>query len=333
MPTPLIPQELYLLERYSSFEYFAPIRDQWQAMVDHVEQCLEVFMERLPPDYRNRRLPYQPDIVWGERVLPNFRDTLQLLDRACINIKHGDLDALGAANGVTGDLRGVTMDYSPDWMGEPQVVDVMPNALERYWALIYAPQERASNVTHTHSRTWSAGDLSYYYDISRGTLDPPRRWPRYRLNPAVRIEHGQPITRSGIYLPDIENSCAALLVEGADWSDGMALIRWEEPADEDGNKLYKQPLPITEWRATGWTLIERVPGETIPFEEGLGPVDSKPLRSPGGTPCTRTGWWHTPANGGSRRYVQLGETLPEVEGSDYGDTFWLWSHDQSSPKL
>ncbi|WP_310233843.1 hypothetical protein [Luteimonas terrae] len=115
MPTPLIPQEIYLLERYSSFEYFAPIRDQWQAMVDHVEQCLEVFMAHLPPDYRSRQQPYQPDIVWGERVLPNFRSTLQLLDRACINLYRGDLKALGAALGVTGGHRG-QVEYWAGWM-------------------------------------------------------------------------------------------------------------------------------------------------------------------------------------------------------------------------
>ena len=75
MPTPLTPQEVYLLERYSSLEYFVVLRDEWTVLVRHVERCLEAFTERLPVDYRDRQLPDQPDIVWGERVLPNFRST------------------------------------------------------------------------------------------------------------------------------------------------------------------------------------------------------------------------------------------------------------------
>lgn len=47
----------------------------------------------------------------------------------------------------------------------------------------------------------------------------------------------------------------------------------------------------------------------------------------------RSGWWHTPAKIGSRRHFKQGDVFPAIEGSDYGATFWLWSADQSSPKL
>ncbi|SEL09659.1 hypothetical protein SAMN05216604_1711, partial [Pseudomonas agarici] len=30
---------------------------------------------------------------------------------------------------------------------------------------------------------------------------------------------------------------------------------------------------------------------------------------------------------------QQGATFPEIEGSDYGLTFWQWSPDQSNPTL
>lgn len=65
MSAPLYPQEIYLLERYTSVEYFGSMRDAWQAMVDHVEDCLARFMAKLPADYRSRPLPLQPDIAWG----------------------------------------------------------------------------------------------------------------------------------------------------------------------------------------------------------------------------------------------------------------------------
>lgn len=332
MPTPLIPQEVYLLERYCSLDYFRPMRDQWETMVAHVERCLDVFMDSLPPDYRSRPRPYQPDIVWGERVLPNFRSTQQNLYRAYINLTHGDLSALAASNGVTGGLRAINADYSADWMGESQVTAVIPNALPTFWELIRAPQGRADNIGRTASRIWTPGALSNRYDSeTRGPLDPPASWPRYRLDPSVRAEPGGLVARSGIYLPDIDNSCAALLVEGKSTSRAQHLVRMEDVLDESGQS-YAQ-IPVTEWRSTGWTLIERVPGEFIPTEQGLGTAESEPTRIPGGEACSRSGWWHTPAQAGSRRYFRQGEVLPKVEGSDYGDTFWLWSQDQSNPKL
>ena len=91
MSTPLIPQEIYLLERYTSLESLEAVRDAWQTMLDHVEPLLDRFMLQLPPDYRNRPLPEQPDTVWGETVLPNFRSTMQALDDACINRAGGTI--------------------------------------------------------------------------------------------------------------------------------------------------------------------------------------------------------------------------------------------------
>ena len=331
MPTPLIPQEVYLLERYSSPEYFAPMRDQWEAMVQHVERCLEVFMEHLPPDYRRRGLPDQPDIVWGERVLPNFRSTQQNLYRAYINLSHGDLSALGAAWGVTGGHRGQT-EYWAGWMDEPHVTAVIPNAQDVYHQLLSASQQRASNIARTHDRVWSSGALTNRYNRSaRGPLDPPERWPFYQLNPEFRVTEGKKVPKSGIYLPDADKSCPAALAEGDDWLDCKVLLRMEEMLDQDGNKYGENP--VTEWRASGWTLIERVPGETIPFDAGLGTIESKPGRVPAGESCPRTGWWQTPAKAGSRRHFRQGERFPKIEDSDYGDTFWLWAQDQSDPML
>jgi hypothetical protein len=129
MATPLIPQEIYLLERFCSPERFGKMRDAWAEMVKHAEDCLQRFMRKLPPDYRSRPLPKQPDMVWGDRVLPNFRDTLRGLNDAYIRLSHGDLSALGYANSVTGGLRGQRMDYPEDWIDE-----VEPGAADTFSA-------------------------------------------------------------------------------------------------------------------------------------------------------------------------------------------------------
>lgn len=58
------PQEIYLLERYSSAEYFKELIDAFKNMLNVAENALELFMQDLPYDYRNRHISQQPDVVW-----------------------------------------------------------------------------------------------------------------------------------------------------------------------------------------------------------------------------------------------------------------------------
>ena len=60
------PQVVYLLEKYTSLDYMAQLRDIWGEMVGHLDQCFSQFMHNLPSDYRNRPLPEQPDRSWGD---------------------------------------------------------------------------------------------------------------------------------------------------------------------------------------------------------------------------------------------------------------------------
>ncbi|MFK1437618.1 hypothetical protein ACSEQ5_30770 [Pseudomonas aeruginosa] len=82
MTAPLFPQEIYLLERYSSPEYYSQMRDAWEAMLRHVEDSLDRFMRQVPADYRARPQPLQPDIAWGQLVLSNFRNTISTWRRS-----------------------------------------------------------------------------------------------------------------------------------------------------------------------------------------------------------------------------------------------------------
>ncbi len=331
MPTPLIPQEVYLLERFSTLDYFRPIRDNYEAAVKHAEQCLEAFVNNLPLDYRSRHLSRQPDIVWGERVLPNMRNTLRSLCEGYIMVSHGELNGLGAASEVGSDRRGI-VDHDVSWMGEPQVTAVVPGGSDLFWDLFGSTLRPASMVTNTIDRYWDAGDLkNRYSEGSFGPLAPPKQWPGYRLNQTVRVTTGEPIPKNGIYLPDIDHSCASLLIAGEGAPKANHLIRVDIRVDENGIK--RGETPISEKRPTTWTLIERVPGETVPFEEGLGPIESAPKRIPAGKSVTQSGYWFTPAKQGSRRYFKLGDVFPEIESNPWGSTFWQWAPDQSDPKL
>lgn len=100
MTVPLISQEIYLLARYSSLDYFGQMRDHFAECVKAAEDALAEFMRHLPPDYRSRPLYQQPDAVWGERVIPNMQWALAGLNDGYIRISHGDLDGLGFAGNV-----------------------------------------------------------------------------------------------------------------------------------------------------------------------------------------------------------------------------------------
>lgn len=320
-PTPLIPQEIYLLERYSSLAYYEQMRDAFEKCVKAAENALSEFMKHLPPDYRSQPLWKQPDAVWGETVIPNLQWALRGLHDGFIQLTHGEYDALGMAGNVKTSFTGVNRDYVIDWMPEPFQSDYDRN--ERI------ASEIASNIFHTQQGNWEIGDLSYgYTDDDRGFLDVPPCWPLYRLNQAVTVKTDEEVLQSGIYLPDAPNSAAQFLIKGYE--------AW---------RAYVQPTPeLLEWgyfknptirQNCTWTLVERLAdsgGGT-----GCGPQDEladakRRSNVAGGTTCPESGWWYTPAKSNSRQYFKEGAVMPSV-GGDYGDTFWQWSPDQTAPKL
>lgn len=310
MSAPLIPQEIYLLERYSSLNYFGAMRDHFAAMVKAANDALAEFMRNLPPDYRSRHLSEQPDSVWGERVIPNLQWVLDGLSKGYVHLSHGDLNALGQAANVASSFSAINRDYSWQWMPQPHF-DVADRENSEAW-------ERASNINLTALAQWRPGSLSTRFkERNRGPLDAPTTWPRYRLNPQVRVKTGDTVPRSGIYLPDISNSCAQLLIEGHDaW--GATVMRHPE----DPNSQAFDRVPAT------WTLVERVANEGggIPGDEHWRANAAQRLRCEAGQPCPHEGWWFTPA-GEVRRHFKQGEVMTEVQ-SDYGQTIWQWDTTQ-----
>ncbi|MDQ0044765.1 hypothetical protein [Variovorax boronicumulans] len=318
MSTPLIPQEIYLLERYSSLDYFGEMRDAWASMVKAAEEALDQFMRKLPLDYRRRDLSRQPDIVWGERVLPNFRSTLESLNTGYILLSRGDLSALALGGNVMTNIKGQTSDYPADWM---------PKELEdRFWYWQGEAGTRAFNVSITEYAGWVMTDLTSRYSAqSRGILAAPPSWPVYRLNPAITSTTGQPVGRSGIYLPACDDSCAEVLIQGYDAF--RARVGFDSRTTHSVSRA-----------ATTWTLVERIAdsGGGVPGQEDSTSTiaeHSMLRRAPGGEACPQAGWWHTPAKTGSRRYFKSGEVMPVFEGSPYGTTIWQWDVDQSAPRL
>ncbi|MCD5990449.1 DUF1911 domain-containing protein [Pseudomonas sp. CDFA 553] len=56
-----------------------------------------------------------------------------------------------------------------------------------------------------------------------------------------------------------------------------------------------------------------------------GATKSQANRIVAGEPCSKTGYWFTPAQASSRRHFQQGEIMPGISDSKFGDTLWYWS--------
>ncbi|HEY4317382.1 MAG TPA: hypothetical protein VGN04_07255 [Herbaspirillum sp.] len=317
MATDINPQEIFLLERYTSLEYFGELRDTWEEMIRHLERCLNEFMRNLPLDYRNRPLPEQPDAVWGERVLPNFRSTFQSLCDGYIRLSHGDVGGLGAASGPMNDFKG-QMDFWPGWMTKED-----ENIYRKFLNLAV---RNAGNIQHTAGAHWNAGSLTVHYHPVRGPLNPPANWPMYRLVPSVKVATGAHTPQSGIYLPDVDNSCAEFLSANYDKAPkASVLIRIEDIIDPATNEKYDE-RPVHEKRPCIWTLVERISDTSS--KSGM-PSLLKPTahRVPAGQPCPETGYYFTPAQQDSRRKFVQGDIMPELHAL-YGATIWQWDQTQ-----
>ena len=203
MSANLDPQEIYLLQRYTSVEYFRELSDTWEALVAHLDACLGEFMRTIPPNYRRRPLPEQPDIGWGQRVLPNFRTTLQNLYSGKTLLSQGDFAGLRNAHGPTNDFKG-QLDSWSGWMSESDQT--------RYAELLGKAVLMASNITITEGAHWNPQALTAdYQENSRGPLAPPTSWPTFQTNPRINIASGMKTVVAGIYVPNIDGSCAQFL--------------------------------------------------------------------------------------------------------------------------
>ena len=308
MATPLIPQEIYLLERYTSPAYFKQMRDGFALALLAAEDALDHLMRHLPADYRKRQRWEQPDITWGTVVLPNFRDTLMILDKAYPQLLAGDPSVLGVAGNVKTAFTGQSRDYPENWMPE-----TFASRWDEGWRASIVP---ARNISFTAHFGWDLGNLSSHYrEESRGPLDAPKSWPVYRLNPKVRVATGKVVPADGIYLPDTD--------------DSVPVFYWKGCEAVSANIGYN---PKTTQRIgeadTVWTLVERIadfgggsPGAADDIGQGV------VMRCVAGKPCPQAGWWSTPAKANSRRQFTQGEVMPDF-GGDYGATIWQRDLDQ-----
>jgi hypothetical protein len=316
MPTQVNPQEIYLLERYISLDYFGELRDTWEEMVKHLEACLGSFMQNLPPKYRAAPLPEQPDIVWGNRVLPNFRRTLQSLNTGFILLSHGDVKGLDYANGPCNDFKG-QMDYWSGWMAKPDE--------EAYETYLNKAARMAHNIVSTEGGYWRPLTLSNYSG-ALGPLNPPDQWPAYRINKDVSVRTGEETRHSGIYVPEVDNSCAEFLSTYRQAPAATVHVGFEDLLHPTTGEKYGEQ-PLFESRDCTWYLVERM-GESNAASLVQATELQQHRRVLAGESCPETGFYFTPSRAGSRRHFNMGEVMPSFDTA-YGETIWQWDNVQT----
>ncbi len=100
--------------------------------------------------------------------------------------------------------------------------------------------------------------------------------------------------------------------------------QWDR-SGEDTILISEYTGPI-DWPAN-W--MDELPKE---FVASLAPEQYARRNVAAGKPCPESGWWFTASKPKSRRYFMKDQTMPSVD-SDYGETIWQWSPDQSTPSL
>lgn len=62
------PKAAYLLEQFSSLEFFETMRNIYRLFLDVLEEVFEIYMHNFPYNLRDLPLPQQADINWGETI-------------------------------------------------------------------------------------------------------------------------------------------------------------------------------------------------------------------------------------------------------------------------
>ena len=290
------PQEIYLLERYSSTAYFKDMTDAFQNMLDIAEKALEEFMSDIPYDYRINGISAQPDLVWGENVLPNFRNASLILKKANNLLESGDLTALEYASNIEACFRGQRVDYPAEWMSQA------------YYDGFIAWQDKASlysmNIYATGFAFWAMGDLTNGYDEnSRGLLNLPNSLPIYRVNPSFMVMTGETVPQDGIYIPMIQEASAQLMLKGEEVVEALVGL-------DEGQFISRE--------ASQWALVERIADEG----GSLAAMNVSALKGFACQKCPQSGNWWSPANESQSHYFKQGDIFPEIKNNTWGETIW-----------
>lgn len=301
------PKAAYLLEQFSSLNFFEIMMENYKKFLDQLEELFEIYMHNLPYNLRDLPLPEQADINWGSTVLPNLRETMDRVNYAYAKLKSGDFTYLNYVGEISSNQKGIS-EFSPHWMD-----DLPYEKVKQCWDYHSIATSYASVIGQTYPTYWDMDTLIYDFkkiDIFNNIiLDLPNSYPIYRINPAVMIKSNEKLEKTGIYLCQEIEGRIEFMAASEEQDNGVASVIAIGYDSETYETLYAE---------ANWILIERVAdnggsANTIQTDILKGFVEQS---------CPRTGYWWSPANKSQSRYFEQGEIFPKIENSDWGESIW-----------
>lgn len=303
------PKAAYLLEQFSSLNFFEIMRENYKKFLNELEELFEIYMHNLPYNLRDLPLSEQADVNWGGTVLPNLRETMDRIDYAYAKIKSGDFTYLNYAGEISSDQKGIS-EFSPHWM------DNLPyDKVKKCWDYHSIATSYASVIGQTYPTYWDMDTLIYDFkkiDIFNNiNLDFPNSYPMYRINPEIMVKSNEKLEKTGIYLCEEIGDRIEFMAASEEMDNGVASVLAVGHDPETYETLYAE---------VNWILIERIAnegGSSLPIEAEI-------IRVVAGQTCPKSGLWWSPANQSKSRHFEKGEVLPQIENNEWGETVWYY---------
>lgn len=317
-----LSQEAHLWYTISSPDYIAQAKTKLQEAADLMRAQVEPH-----PFIKD----YAPVPYWGGVI----EDLLSQFDNALEILKQGEFDPMQRwASRMKTIPRGLE-EGNMNWMSEMgRFMDLLNDTYS-----ICSRFSRAVMMSAMYSsQRYKDGTGDWHHDIpedmgyeSNGIaryIEPsvfpilPEQIPEYAPDTSVSCKTGDIVPWTGVWVPSTGMGTAALAFA----RQGVQIM---QPAyeiasrDEDGYASFK--LVDCIWHPVKPTgrMIEHPVLAQLKHDAATARG-----RCEAGERCPREGYWHTPAQPGSRRHFKLGEVMPATSG-DYGQTIWQWDEQQS----
>jgi len=264
--------------------------------------------------------------------LPRWLQAMEALEEsygsARAMLVNGEYDQMRRWAGALKNIPRGFSESSMDWLPMDQQ-DQFKETLDRAYGIASSYMD-ATTMSGRHFRDiqsdwrldhdagFDGSSICFYWEDFKDHI-----WeiPEFRADTLLDCSTGELVPWTGVWIPVQGAGSAALAFARQGQIMQPAYEVFFEQTDPDFEQT--RPIDVT------WHPF-RPTGRLLPVN-GEATVD--PLRVAASKSATQTGWWFTPARQGSRRHFKQGDVFPDVEGSSYGATFWLWSPDQSHPKL
>lgn len=244
------PKAAYLLEQFSSLEFFEIMRNNHRWFLDSLEELFEIYMHNLPYNLRDLPLPEQADINWGGTVLPNLRSTMDRIDYAYAKIKSGDFTYLGCVGEIRSNDKGLS-EFSPHWMS-----DLPDDKVRQCWDYYSVTRQYASIIEKTYPTYWEMDELINDFPtvgLFRNLhLSLPATYPIYRINPEVTVKSNEKVKKTGIYLCQEVGDRIKFMAASEEEDQGVASAIAIGYDPDTYETLYAE---------ANWILIERIVDE------------------------------------------------------------------------